>query len=411
MHLFSLYCIICFHFTEVKFYDIKLNELVSLLAVPFILISVRKINKYLLYFLVFFFTILVVTFLNNLTHTFYLNIDELSVLKRPYLISIARFIEYIACLSFAIIVYKTFTYYQDKGKPASFVLDNVLKFNAILSFLFIGAYFITYFDIERLNTSSLLYNASPYSAPTIRLRGFYVEGGPLGLLYSFLFILTFFIPGKKWFYQVVFITIILMAKSKAGLVGVIAWLSFKVYQKFKHTVWLKPIIVLLLVPIFLVAFSKIANEYIYLLSNVDKILPNRLTDTNFVMGRIAAVFIAPNMFLDNPWLGIGIGNYAILRNNPEYLGNWPAVELWDAPGLGVFISLIIDNGILGFMLFSLLLYRIYNKYSTASKQLIILFVLIGMLGVQLHFLYIWFLIGLALALPPLKSEPTHELYV
>ncbi|MEJ8802680.1 hypothetical protein [Pontibacter sp. H249] len=324
------------------------------------------------------------------------------------MISVARFIEYLACLAFAVITYKTFKFYLDRGKEASLVIKDVLNINVLISFIFIIAYLLTYFNIERLETSSLLYNASPYSDPTIRLRGFYVEGGPLGLLYCFLFILTFWLQGKRWFYQAIFFTVILMAKSKAGLVGVIAWLAYKFYRRFHNTVWLKPIIILLIVPVFIVAFTKIAQEYIYLLSNVDKILPNRLTDTNFVMGRIAAVFIAPNMFFDNTLFGIGLGNYALLRNNPEYLGMWPTVKLWDAPGLGVFISLLVDHGIIGFLLFCSLLYSIYKSYATASKQLILLFILISMLGVQLHFLYIWFLIGMALAFPAKKSKAVNE---
>lgn len=409
--LFSVYTVICFHFTEFKFYDVKLNELISLLTIPFLLLAVRRLNKYLLYFLAFFIAVLLITFLVNLTHTFYLNINGLSLLKRPYIISIARFIEYMACLAFATISYKTFKFYLDRGESISFVLKAVLKLNVAVSFIFIGAYLLAFLKVTSLNDSLLLYDASPFRDPTIRLRGFYVEGGPLGLLYCSLFILTFLLEDKRWFYQAVFLTVILMAKSKAGLVGIIAWLSYKFYRRFRHTVWLKPIIILLIVPVFIAAFTKISQEYIYLLSNYQEILPTRKTDYNFVMGRIAAVFIAPNMFLENPFFGIGLGNYAILRNNPDYLGIWPVVKEWDAPGLGVFISLLIENGIVGFLLFAFLLYRIYRKYAGTNRysgQLILLFILIGMLGVQLHFLYIWFLIGLALAVPTNSYNSLQE---
>ena len=409
--LFSVYAIICFHFTEIKFYDVKLNELVSLLAIPFLLLMVRRMNKYILYFLAFFVFILITTFLANLSHTFYLDINGISLLKKPYMISIARFLEYMACLVFAAITYKTVTFYTDRGKPVSFVLKTVLKLNVLISFIFIATYLLAAFKVIDLHQSKLLYDATPYREPTIRLRGFYVEGGPLGLLYCFLFILASLLKEKKWFYQAVFFIVIIMAKSKAGLIGVIAWMSYKFYRKFEHTSWLKPIVILLILPVFLAAFVKIADEYIYLLSNVETVLPEHRTDNNFVMGRIAAVFIAPNMFLENPFFGIGLGNYALLRNAPEYLGIWPAVTEWDAPGLGVFASLLIENGIVGFSVFAILLYSIYKGYAGVSSmagQLIMLFVLIGMLGVQLHFLYIWFLIGLALAVPVNKYKQEHE---
>lgn len=352
--------------------------------------------------MLFFTSILVITFILNYKREFYLNINGLTILKRPYIISIARFVEYMACITFSIVIYKTIIYYREKGVSFNYILEAILKANILFAVLFIGVFLLAYFNFIPLENSILLYDTTPYTDPTIRLRGFYVEGGPLGLLFCMFYILSFFLQKKKWILQILSFTVILLAQSKAGLVGVLAWHTYQFYTSFKHSKWLKPIIVLLIAPIFYILFMKIIVDYIQAYNNFFIILPYHMEDYNLIMGRIAAVFIIPKMFAENPLFGIGLGNYAIVRNNPYYLGPLPSVDEWDAPGLGAFVTLLIDNGIFGFVAFLLILYSMYRNYSkasTVSASSLKVFVLICLLGVQLHFLYIWFLIGLAIAAP------------
>lgn len=400
--LFTIYCIISFHFTETKIAGIKLNEFVSLLTIPVLLYSIRHVNKYLIYFIGLFLTFLLLTFLTNLNRDFYLNINSLTLLKRPYLISLSRFIELIACLAFTLIVYKTINHYRSMGLTSSFILRKVLNANLYLSLIFLAVLVLTYLNVISITGSTIIYDTTPYSSPTPRLRGFYVEGGPLGLFYSALYILTFFVGGRKWVYRSVFILIILVAQSKAGMVGVLAWHFYLFYQRFRYASWFKYIILAILVPVFYFIFTFVIANYIYSINNFSEIVSERKGDYNFVMGRIAAIFITPNMVLENPLVGIGLGNYALVRNDPDYLGILPAVTEWDAPGLGVFVTLLVENGLFGLLSFLLLLYTIYKRYAPVSptaEKAIKAFVLICLLGVQLHFLYIWFFVGLALAAP------------
>jgi len=400
--LFVIYCIICFHFTETKIVGIKLNEFVSLLTIPFLLISLRSVNRYLIYFTCLFLSFLILTFLLNLNRDFFLDINGLTLLKQPYLISISRFIELVACLAFAMLVYKTFSYYYSKGVTADRVLRKVLNANLVLSILFLIVFLLTYMNIFSLAASSITYDTTPYANPTPRLRGYYVEGGPFGLFYSAIYILTFFVQDRKWLYRIVFLLVIFCAQSKAGMVAVLAWHFYIIYKRFRSASWFRYVILAALVPLFYLIFTQVIANYIYSINHFSEIVAQRRGDNNFVMGRIAAVFITPNMVVDNPLFGIGLGNYALVRNSPDYLGMLPAVKEWDAPGLGIFATLLVENGLFGFFCFVLILYSIYTKYSKVSfisAEAIKAFVLICLLGVQLHFLYIWFFVGLALATP------------
>lgn len=387
-----------------KFAGVKLNELVSLLTVPFLISGIRSINKYLVYFLILFLSFLFLTICFNINTAFYLNIEGLSTLKLPYLISVSRFIELIACLSFALMVYKTINHYSNRGIEVSHTLKKVLNANFYVSAIFLLVFLLTYLNILSLQNSAIVYDTTSYdpSNPTPRLRGFYVEGGPLGLFYATLYILTFFIKGRKWLLRASFLLVLLCSQSKAGIVAVLAWHFYLFYQNFKSAKWFRYIVLAALIPIFYLVFTKVIANYIHAVQNFSGIVAERQNDTNFVMGRIAAVFITPNMVIENPIFGVGLGNYALVRNNPDYLGILPPSKYWDAPGLGVFATLLVENGLYGLYLFILILYSMYRRYSrtsVVSGKAIKAFVLICLLGVQLHFLYIWFFIGLALAAP------------
>ena len=43
-------------------------------------------------------------------------------------------------------------------------------------------------------------------------------------------------------------------------------------------------------------------------------------DGNFVSGRVAGAFIVPKMVEEHPVVGVGWGNYGLVRDAPEYRG-------------------------------------------------------------------------------------------
>src|SRR5207248_6892536 len=77
------------------------------------------------------------------------------------------------------------------------------------------------------------------------------------------------------------------------------------------------------------------NSYTRLYSNFAEALVVRPEDPNLVMGRISGTLIVPRMIGVHPVLGIGLGNYSLMRNDPDYLQGLPSVEKWDLPGLGL----------------------------------------------------------------------------
>ena len=410
--LFSVFCFVSFQFTEIKIYSIKVSELVSLLCLPILIWHIKLVNKYFFYLLLYFILLLVASILMNLNQEFYFNLNSLSILRKPYFISISRFVEFISCLVFAIIVYESIKYFIVKNISIKEIINSVLSLNyyfGLFLLLLTGLYF---FKIISFRSSDIIYDTTPYLPTyTLRLRGYYIEGGPFGLMYAFLFCLSSLINQKKYLQKAVFILVILLAQSKAGLIAVLGWVFFKLFLKFGHTKLVKYIIFLLIIPVFLFLAFKIADNYVDTFNKFDKELVARKKDETLIMGRTAAFLIAPRMVAHHPITGVGLGNYSLVRNNPTYLGILPAVNGWDLPGLGGILTLLIENGLIGLLMFILILWLIYKRYSRISlisRYAIIIFCIICSLGVQLYFIYIWFLIGLAISAPEYREVNLNE---
>ena len=121
------------------------------------------------------------------------------------------------------------------------------------------------------------------------------------------------------------------------------------------------------------------------------------------MGRIAGVFIFPDMIVDYPVLGIGLGNYPIMRNNPKYLDFIPKSPKGetDAHGFGGIVQLLVDGGIVVFGLFLLIMYKFYKdvkKNKNKSENFLLIFLFFFIFGVQIYFLYPWVLLGILTSL-------------
>ena len=409
---FSVFCFISFQLTEIKLYSIKLNELVALACLPVLLFYVRFINKYFLYLLGFFVLLLGFSFIKNLNQEFYFDLANLSFLRKPYFITISRFVELISCLVFAIIVYEAVHYLLARNLSLKTIINAILTLNYYFAWFLLLTTAFYYLNIVSFRNSAIIYDTTPYLANyTLRLRGYYVEGGPFGLMYAFLFCLSSLVNKRKYLQKSIFVLVILLAQSKAGMIAFLGYISYKIYLRFRHTQLLKYIIFLLILPVFIYLSVNIADNYLETFKNFKLELATRQNDETLIMGRTAAIIIAPKMIANNPLLGVGLGNYSLVRNDPAYLGVLPPVTGWDLPGLGGMITLLIENGFLGLFLFVFILGSIYSnyyKFSAISKDAIIIFCITCSLGVQLHFLYIWFLIGLAVAAPDAKDTSIDE---
>jgi hypothetical protein len=240
-----------------------------------------------------------------------------------------------------------------------------------------------------------------------RLRGFYNEGGPYGLMLSFVFMLTFF--QKKTLLRTVkqiflFLVIALCAKSKAGMLFVILWIGLLniVYIKNKLREFVYPIVVIFLVLFYLI-FVNLSWTYFKEFNRITKAVVERPTDRNLILGRVSGTYIVPVMIKNNPVFGIGLGNYPLVRNNVIYRQFFPKpprkiIDI-DSHGYGGIIDIIVEMGIVGLLIYSYIMRKLYIDLKRVKKGGIVLLglLMIYVFGVQLVFLYPWVLLGTILA--------------
>jgi hypothetical protein len=226
-----------------------------------------------------------------------------------------------------------------------------------------------------------------------------VEGGPYGLYISTLLLLELMFLKRKLFLAL-FAVALLLSQSKAGIVGaaVFGFLAMTFRYPFLRS-FINPKNVfrfstLMLVGVLLggAVMYKVAENYVDDLSNLNEVLALRGNDPSLVMGRIAATYIGPNIIADNPYIGVGLGAYSLVRNNSEYRGPFPVVPGWDLTGLGGFFNLMIENGAIGVILFLIATIR-YFKFDEMGMVFFVLFVLPFLLGAQLYMVYPWLYLG------------------
>ena len=137
-------------------------------------------------------------------------------------------------------------------------------------------------------------------------------------------------------------------------------------------------------------------------------------DRNWMMGRIAAITIIPNMLSEYFWSGIGLGNYSLIRNNPLFLGGFPEIPVneWDLPGLGGIIDMLVDGGFILFLfligIFVYIFICIKNSYSLTL--LFFSFTIPFVAGAQFYLIYPWFSLAIIIAVinNPAKNNDVHE---
>lgn len=376
---------ICVLLTDVKLFDIKISELFML---TYLILNIRYVPKsfnLLILFFVFFFIV-------SVLNTYIIEIASLSgisnLLKRPYFISISRFAEYLSCIGFILYIYKNLFIKNQKIRVV-FLIKRLCMYSLLFAFIFIIEYIIIKIKLIDIEHSIFYYGET-------RLKGFYVEGGPLGLSYAFIISLVYLYEDKNKLLKLsILLLIVILSQSKAGFFYLLIFAGSVFYNEVKLPKYIYPFFILLLILISIIALNYIAKGYIYEVSNVANNIQFKQDDPNYVMGRIAALFIVPNIVMNNYIFGIGMGNYPLVRNNPLYRGIFPEVELWDSTGLGGIVDMLVDGGFVFILLFGLLVWKVYNSSkSLLKKYLFIAYLLPFILGVQLHFMYPWLAIGI-----------------
>ncbi len=382
----------CIQTTDVKVGFIKISEILLLILTPFLL--QKTLNKYLFFFIIFFTLSLLISLI--ITSTLDFQILGKSKIKAPYIISIARYLELIACITVSALTLKYFC--QNQSPKA---IKGIVNLNINITIIIVVIYILVLLKIIPISNSVVVYE-------NYRLRGLYFEGGPYGLMLGFIFILTYFQKKSlRLYFKRIFlvITIIFFAKSKAGTMLVIIWFLISNYELFKNKIknYKYPIIVVL----FIVLYFSVINIGSMYFKELDKIrtsVRERQEDPYLILGRVSGLYIVPKIIEKNPILGIGIGNYPLIRNNKEYRTFFPVppkkmIDI-DSHGLGGIVDIIVDMGLLGFIFFLtiiILLFKALKKQRKNGKILLVSYVFLYIFGVQLTFLYPWIFLGIIIA--------------
>jgi hypothetical protein len=130
-------------------------------------------------------------------------------------------------------------------------------------------------------------------------------------------------------------------------------------------------------------------------------------DPNIAYGRVAGSVIIPRMIAAHPWLGIGLGNYPVMRNDPKYLGIMYKDRYYDLPGLGL-LWVAAELGLISLVaLYGIMLYPALRVRRTRGHPLLLTLALcqpfVHLMGAQITLFYPWITSAFVLSFLPLPG--------
>jgi hypothetical protein len=250
-----------------------------------------------------------------------------------------------------------------------------------------------------------------------RARGFFNEGGPYGMfLVSVALVILLrsrlFRPAypvlRKLALSLLLIALVLSG-SKAGFLAVILLCAIGLLvsgSRGQRLALLAGCAVVVFA--FLSLFEGKVIGYFYAYLNFDEAMAYRPDDPSLIMGRVTGALIVPRMVAAHPVLGIGVGNYSLMRNDPDYLEGLPPVDSWDLAGMGLAGSTAEFGIPLTLLLLALLLRPLMHARKRRAPAIITVAAgfqpLALLLGVNLNFFYPWLVASFVLALEPCQPS-------
>jgi O-antigen ligase len=409
---FVLFLMLLTAFTDVKLGPVQVSEVVALLGLLFVGPSVLfrsrlpsgKLDRLALVLVFLFFAIVIFgAAASYYTQAFFPPSDVQNLLRQPGWISSARIFQlFLAYSCFAILVFYTS---RDKELVAKCVRMYI--------------YALTLSAIYGIVSWLLLAGANiklggAYGESGARLRAFFVEGGPFGLYAASGLLLVVaqwrwaMIPKKRVLVCTTLILVaLLLAQSKSAVFAMIVTMTVGVlFSGLKNIQrYFIPFTLAVLSVSVLAVFAGAGSAFDAIMSGRSALVstPDLVgDDLNVIAGRIAGSLIVPEMIMAHPIIGVGVGNYSLLRNSPQYNTILPSVDLWDLHGLGLY-GFTAEVGIVGCLLFAMffLVPALMARSRRAPFGLIMLccFPLIAFVfGVQPTFLYPWVVCGLGIAM-------------
>jgi hypothetical protein len=325
---------------------------------------------------------------------------EASFFKRPLLLTVSRMAELF--LDVFYMLYLASLYRED---------ERICRFGA-KTYYWVGIagcfYSLASYPLNVLYDMQLGTYADAH-----RFRGFNNEAGSYGTYLISVCLLTVAMYHRNWltrpqFWRSMPLLLFCMAgsQSKAALFAATLLGTLGVMQLLKG--WKRWAMigtmcaVVILVTSFLGLQAQI-DAYFQGAAKYQEISTLRSDDANVVMGRVSGAVLAPRMIAAHPWLGIGWGNYPLVRDDPQYRqGSAFALSSTDSPSLGP-IDYIVELG------FPLWLYMTWISLKPAYllRRRGTDIWLVGMaliqpvsnwFGAHLNITYPWVVLGLALGM-------------
>jgi len=212
-------------------------------------------------------------------------------------------------------------------------------------------------------------------APVPRVLGTFNEPSPYSnylatvavlLVASLLFDLPMFTKRKSYMFLIAVTSAILVSFSSRGVYEIILGTGYLLFFAKRRVKTLVKVLVIgcLVVLILMVACP---NSFKGLLWTFSKVRPElRLSRSESYGGRNAGVYVAPLMFLNKPFFGIGIGNYPFLRNDFGQMAGVPRVSHRDLPN-NIYLQFLAETGLVGFALMVYFFVRVFFYTMDSSR--------------------------------------------
>lgn len=333
-----------------------------------------------------------------LRYDFYIPNDP-GILGYPVIITISRIAELFASVS--IMLYLAEKFREDRNKMA-FTMRVYFGAGVASAVYAIFSYPLSLAGIIDLGA---------YGDPP-RLRGFYNEGGPYGLYLISLFLVGIALYRQGWITKkilwpgmIVLSIAFFGSVSKAAFcaVALILVVNGLLARSFVKRMALIGAILVFFVAVYQVIDFGAALRIYQRGSQAYEWLSHRHSkDPNFIYGRIAGAFIVPRMVEAHPLVGIGWGNYGLVRNAPEYRGASAFAHLSDEPSLGI-LGMAGELGLplvlfLGICLILPFIYLRRLKSPLYITNLALLQPMVHLFGGQLNLTYPWVVTAFALGM-------------
>jgi hypothetical protein len=341
--------------------------------------------------------LVIILSLFSLRYDFYYP-ESLGILNYPVIITISRLVELFASVSIMLYLAEIF---REDPKKAVFTM-RVYFWAGIAS----AIYSILSFPLSFIGITLGTYSDSH------RMRGFYNEGGPYGLYLISVFLVGLTLYSQNWVKRKFFLlssfvlSIAFMGcQSKAAICAVLLMLLVNglLVKSIAQRMTLVASLVVFIAIIYPVVDIGAAFRLYQRDRQAYELASHRhVEDGNFVYGRLAGAFVVPKMINAHPYVGVGLGNYGLVRNAPEYRGAAVFVKNNDIPGLGI-LGLAAELGLplTIYLLACLLLPYFYlrkMKMPLYLTNLALLQPMVHLFGGQLNLTYPWIVTAFSLGM-------------